>query len=119
MDTPATVLSKISKLTARERRLISSYHGGATTMQPEPDKLAALIGTVRALDAAGVPYALIGGLAVGIHAAVPRATIDVDVALHLPLVGIRYIAQEKLDIRPGHGVACSCAETDPPRHAAS
>lgn len=52
-------------------------------MQPEPDKLAALIDTVRALDAAGLPYALIGGLAVGIHAAVPRATIDVDVAVHL------------------------------------
>ena len=52
-------------------------------MQPEPDKLAALIDTVRALEAASVPYALIGGLAVGIHAAVPRATIDVDVAAHL------------------------------------
>ena len=51
-------------------------------MQPEPDKLAALIDTVRALEAAGVPYALIGGLAVGIHAAVPRATVDVDVAVH-------------------------------------
>jgi hypothetical protein len=52
-------------------------------MQPEPDKLAALIDTVHALEAASVPYALIGGLAVGIHAAVPRATVDVDVAAHL------------------------------------
>lgn len=52
-------------------------------MQPEPDKLAALIDTVRALDAARVPYALIGGLAVGIHAAVPRATLDIDLAVHL------------------------------------
>jgi hypothetical protein len=34
------------------------------------------------LEAAGVRYALIGGLAVGIHAGVPRATIDVDVAAH-------------------------------------
>jgi Nucleotidyl transferase AbiEii toxin, Type IV TA system len=52
-------------------------------MQPEPDKLGALIDTARALEAAGVRYALIGGLAVGIHAGVPRATIDVDVAAHL------------------------------------
>lgn len=51
-------------------------------MQPEPDKLAALIDTARALEAAGVRYALIGGLAVGIHAAVPRATVDIDVAAH-------------------------------------
>lgn len=51
-------------------------------MQPEPDKLAALIDTVRALEAAAVPYALIGGLAVGVHAAVPRATVDVGLAAH-------------------------------------
>lgn len=51
-------------------------------MRPEPDKLAALIDTVHALEAAKVPYALIGGLAVGIHAGVPRATMDVDVAAH-------------------------------------
>jgi len=51
-------------------------------MPAEPDKLAALIDTVRALEEAGVPYALIGGLAVGIHAAVPRATVDIDVAAH-------------------------------------
>ena len=50
---------------------------------PEPDKLAALIDTARALEAAGVRYALIGGLAVGIHSGLPRATIDVDVAAHL------------------------------------
>lgn len=51
-------------------------------MQREPDKLAALVDTARALEGAGVRYALIGGLAVGIHAGVPRATIDVDVAAH-------------------------------------
>jgi hypothetical protein len=49
-------------------------------MQPEPDKLAALIDSARALEGAGVRYALIGGLAVGIHAGLPRATVDVDVA---------------------------------------
>ncbi|MGH7129012.1 MAG: nucleotidyltransferase [Planctomycetaceae bacterium] len=52
-------------------------------MPPEPDKLAALIDTVRALQDAGAPHALIGGLAVGIHAGVPRATVDVDLAAHL------------------------------------
>lgn len=51
-------------------------------MRPEADKLAALVDTARALEAAGVRYALIGGVAVGIHAAVPRATVDVDVAAH-------------------------------------
>lgn len=51
-------------------------------MQPEADKLAALLDTVRALEAAGISYALIGGLAVGIHAGVPRATLDVDFAVH-------------------------------------
>ncbi len=51
-------------------------------MQPEPDKLGALIDTARALEAAGVRYALIGGLAVGIHAGLPRATLDIDMAAH-------------------------------------
>jgi len=59
MDTPTTLLTEISEVTARERRLISCYHAKATTMQPEPDKLVALIDTVRAVDAAGVPYAAV------------------------------------------------------------
>jgi len=83
MDTRAEALTASSELAARERQLISSYRGSKTTiMQPEPDKVAALVDTVRALEAAGVPHALIGGLAVGVHAAVPRATVDVDVAAH-------------------------------------
>jgi len=82
MNTRAAVIAEISELSARERRLISSYRRSETSMHPEPDKVAALIDTVRALEAAGVPYALIGGLAVGVHAAVPRATLDVDVAAH-------------------------------------
>lgn len=51
--------------------------------QPEADKLAALIDSVRALEAAGIRYALIGGLAVGVHAGVPRATLDINFAVHL------------------------------------
>jgi hypothetical protein len=35
------------------------------------------------LEGAGVRYALIGGLAVGMHTGLPRATIDVGVAVHL------------------------------------
>jgi hypothetical protein len=82
MDAKAALITEIAMLSAREHRLISSYHGREPDMQPEPDKLGALIDTARALKAARVPYALIGGLAVGIHAAVARATVDVDVAAH-------------------------------------
>lgn len=83
MDTRATRLTEIARLSARERVLISRFHPGEPLMQSEPDKLAALIDTARALEAGGVPHALIGGLAVGIHAGVPRATVDVDVAAAL------------------------------------
>jgi hypothetical protein len=82
MDAKAALITEIAKLSAREQRLISSYHGRESDMRPEPDKLSALIDTVHALEAVGVPYALIGGLAVGIHTAFPRATVDVDVAAH-------------------------------------
>ncbi len=45
------------------------------------DQLTALLDLVRALGSAEIAYALIGGIAVGIHTAVPRAAIDVDVAV--------------------------------------
>ncbi len=77
------MIAESAALSARERRLISFHRNREASMQPEPDKLAALIDTVHALEAAGVSYALIGGLAVGIHAAVPRATVDIDLAVHL------------------------------------
>jgi hypothetical protein len=44
------------------------------------DLHAELRGIVRALDAAGIAYALVGGLAVSVYAA-PRATEDVDILL--------------------------------------
>jgi hypothetical protein len=44
------------------------------------DLHAELRGIVAALDAAGIAYALVGGLAVSIYA-VPRATEDVDLLL--------------------------------------
>ena len=49
-------------------------------MDAEPDKIAAITDTVRALEEALVPYALIGGVAVGILSGSPRATVDVDFA---------------------------------------
>ena len=49
-------------------------------MAAEAEKLSALVDMARALDAASIPYALIEGLAVGIHSGTPRATLDVDVA---------------------------------------
>ena len=46
-----------------------------------PDKVAALLDAVRTLAGAEVPYALIGGVAVGIHSGIPRATADTDIAV--------------------------------------
>jgi hypothetical protein len=46
-----------------------------------PDKLEAIDAATGALRDAGVAYALIGGVAVGIRSGVPRATLDVDFAI--------------------------------------
>jgi hypothetical protein len=80
MDSPEAVLAKIASISKRERRLIVSFQREATPMEAEPELLTALVDTARALDAASVPYALIGGLAVGVHSGTPRATLDVDIA---------------------------------------
>ncbi|HLF70477.1 MAG TPA: hypothetical protein VI541_05925 [Actinomycetota bacterium] len=47
----------------------------------QSDQLAALIDTGRTLRAANIPFALIGGIAVGIRSGIPRATDDIDVAV--------------------------------------
>jgi hypothetical protein len=75
---PAETLVLASALTARERRLLASE-----VDEPigESDQLAALQDGVAALTAAGIPCALIGGLAVGVRAGIPRATMDVDLAV--------------------------------------
>lgn len=80
MDSPESVLAKIASISTRERRLIASFRSEGTLMEAEAEKLTALVDTARALDAASISYALIGGLAVGIHSGTPRATLDVDVA---------------------------------------
>jgi hypothetical protein len=46
-----------------------------------PDKLGAIEAAVTAFTQQNVPYALIGGLAVGIRSGIPRATLDVDFAV--------------------------------------
>ncbi len=50
-------------------------------MVETPDKVAALMDATRALGAMGAPHALIGGVAVGVHSGVPRATADTDIAV--------------------------------------
>ncbi len=50
-------------------------------MAVQPDKLGALRAGARALSDACIPFALIGGLAVGIRSGVPRATLDIDIAV--------------------------------------
>src|SRR5262249_23000690 len=73
------LVSATAAATARDRFLIAARRG--ERMEESPDQLAALLEASAALDSAGIAYALIGGIAVGIHSEVPRATQDVDVAV--------------------------------------
>jgi len=50
-------------------------------MTEPPDRMAALRDATHTLQSIGASHALIGGLAVGIHSGVPRATLDVDLAV--------------------------------------
>lgn len=72
-------LETIARITAREQILIGASHG--ESMEATPDKIAALADVTGALDRAGAAHALVGGVAVGIRSGVPRATLDVDVAV--------------------------------------
>lgn len=47
---------------------------------------AEMLGLVRALDAAGIPYALCGGLAMAVHG-FPRATLDIDLLIEEARLG--------------------------------
>ncbi len=78
MDAAETLLERISRISSRERLLAAAFGTGGSEV--EADKVRAVVDTARALDAAAVPYALIGGVAVGIHSGTIRATVDVDVA---------------------------------------
>jgi hypothetical protein len=74
-------IERIAALTARERVLIAGRSGGDVPEIGEPDKVAALLEVARALHLARAPFALIGGVAVGVHSGVPRATLDIDLAV--------------------------------------
>jgi hypothetical protein len=81
MPTPRSgAVEQLAALSAREASLIRSTRG-EDVPGGEADKLAALIDAARALRAAHAPFALIGGIAVGHHSGVPRATLDVDLAV--------------------------------------
>jgi hypothetical protein len=79
--TAAARLKHIAEASARDRALIAARRGERVDMDQTGDKVAALLDVARALDAAQAGYALIGGVAVGIHSGVPRATLDVDIAV--------------------------------------
>lgn len=81
MTSARATLQAITAISTRERVLIAASRGERREMSDEADKLSALTDAVRALDAADAAHALIGGLAVGIHSGVPRATLDVDLAV--------------------------------------
>jgi hypothetical protein len=70
-----------SAIAEREHLLIRFAAGYPESVATLPDKLDALRAVARALSGAKVPHALIGGLAVGIRSGIPRATIDVDIAV--------------------------------------
>jgi hypothetical protein len=47
----------------------------------ESTKRLALVTLARVLEAAGTPYAIIGGIALQIHQSEPRTTLDIDLAI--------------------------------------
>jgi hypothetical protein len=81
MDFAAERLEQISRLSSRERSVAAAYRREGADVEAE--KEAAVRDAARALDAASVAYALIGGVAVGIHTGTIRATLDVDLAAAL------------------------------------
>jgi hypothetical protein len=74
LHTAAALAQRELFLRAREPR----YAGGVSQAD---DKLGAIAEAARVFVEDRIPYALIGGLAVGIRSGVPRATLDVDFAI--------------------------------------
>jgi len=81
MTTAAERLAEIAAVTGRDRYLIARAGRKGDAMIEAGDKIATLVDAARALEQAGIGYALIGGIAVGIHSGSPRATADVDLAV--------------------------------------
>jgi hypothetical protein len=65
----------------REQLLVAAEPGYDRAVHAQPDKLGAIHAASAVFAELSVPYALIGGLAVGIRSGVPRATLDVDFAI--------------------------------------
>lgn len=73
------IVRQIARGTAREGLLIAAMKGDA--MSGPTDQVQALLDVSVVLDGAGIPFAVIGGIAVGIQSGMPRATQDIDVAI--------------------------------------
>lgn len=80
---PVEHLLEVAAVTARDRFLIGRMHERCEgdVMDETGDKIAALNDAARAFAGAAIPFALIGGVAVGIRSGAPRATADVDLAV--------------------------------------
>jgi hypothetical protein len=74
-------LRAAADVTLREHLLIERASGCPAPVSALPDKLGAISAAAAVFRRNRVPYALIGGLAVGIRSGVPRATLDVNFAI--------------------------------------
>jgi hypothetical protein len=78
---PISTFRQAAIATGREQLLIARAAADGGVVSELPDKLGAIRAAAAALVGGGVPYALFGGLAVGIRSGVPRATLDVNLAI--------------------------------------
>ena len=76
-----SALHTAAAIAQREHLLIAASNGYGASVTKPPDKLAAIVAVSTALSDEGVRFALIGALAVGIRSGVPRATLDVNIAI--------------------------------------
>jgi hypothetical protein len=75
------LLETAAAISLREQVLIARASGYARPMVALPDKLGAIGAAAAVFGEFRAPYALIGGLAVGVRSGVPRATLDVHFAI--------------------------------------
>ncbi len=80
ITTAGDVVRLVSLLASRDRRLAVARRGGHLVTEPTALERA-LVDASNVLQGAGIPYALIGGVAVAVHTAQARATQDVDLAV--------------------------------------
>jgi hypothetical protein len=76
-----------SRLTARERSILR----GCVPGRDSTAQLEALLDASTVLRESDHEHALIGGIAVGVRSQVPRATVDVDLAVHSTAVTDRLV----------------------------